>query len=891
MAEQTGSAGKNWAEILGATDPDCEFDEDFFATYGKRLWAPDAQDAQAAHAFHVELISRIATQPLGYSDGVEERALTSVFDLFARARAICDANLKGTTFETLVWYVLNKHVRPFTAKWHAKKTSGALNALDTSDQFRSELKDVQAALISLDHALQGVMSAEGYHIPEAAAYNPNLQSIDDEMAKSVRWRPMGEKVVVKGEANYDLAERESLWVQRRRDSYGLTMTQPWAAGLALSGGGIRSATFALGVMSSLAKRDLLRQFDYLSTVSGGGYAGTFLTQLLGSLPRSDKLNPTKPASPTDQQVSLKRDHLPFTRDEGESELLRTIRQNASYLSGSLWERLGIAMTQAYGIFMNLAVVALFAAAFAYADFALREIVPASADQWTSTLSIGLLAIFLTIPLLRKIRLFSAASLFWMAVLGVMFLLPLLWLALGLVHTLWQPITALWNMLYDALAKEVPEKGVISTLVAVFVPASALAGAVIARLVTARPILLTILIFIFFAVLETVAFNRYTALHLPYATLAFVGLMAIFGYLWLFLDVNSISLHGYYREKLATAFLIDAARQPAKPIRLTEFNPDWAHFPIINCAVNFPGSKNASMRGRLSDVFSFTPVATGSPVLKYEATSLWETRHPRLDIATAMALSGAAVSPQMGLRTSRYASFWLTLLNLRLGAWLPRTGEEKKRGPGIGYLLRELSATADEHDVYVNISDGGHIENLGVYELLRRRCRYIVAVDGENDPQMTFHALTNLQRLAYIDFGIVLEVNLDDLRLNQAGLSRSHFQLCRILYPMGAQDSEQEIGYLVYLKLSLTGNEGEFLRRYKLDEPAFPHHSTADQFFSEPQFEAYRALGEHVGEKMFLPAITGDLGQDVKLEEWFRKLGRSFLDPRPPAPVDRPAAVP
>jgi len=157
----------------------------------------------------------------------------------------------------------------------------------------------------------------------------------------------------------------------------------------------------------------------------------------------------------------------------------------------------------------------------------------------------------------------------------------------------------------------------------------------------------------------------------------------------------------------------------------------------------------------------------------------------------------------------------------------------------------------------------------------------VAIDGENDPTMTFHALTNLQRLAYIDFGIVLDINLDDLRLGEAGYSRSHFQLCRIFYPQSPDQALQEIGYLLYMKLSLTGNEGEYLRRYKLDEPAFPHHSTADQFFSETQFEAYRSLGEHVGEKMFLPAITGPLSRkDVQLEEWFRCLGHSLLRPMP-----------
>lgn len=88
-----------------------------------------------------------------------------------------------------------------------------------------------------------------------------------------------------------------------------------------------------------------------------------------------------------------------------------------------------------------------------------------------------------------------------------------------------------------------------------------------------------------------------------------------------------------------------------------------------------------------------------------------------------------------------------------------------------------------------------------------------------------------------------------------------------------------VGYLLYLKLSLTGNEGEFIRRYRLDEPAFPHHSTADQFFNEAQFEAYRALGEHVGDKLFLRAIVGDLytREDVTIEELFLAIAKSTLE--------------
>ena len=78
---------------------------------------------------------------------------------------------------------------------------------------------------------------------------------------------------------------ERRYLARRRVLAGVAAS-PSAAenarpiGLALSGGGIRSATFNLGVLQALARLDILRRFDYLSTVSGGGYIGACLTSLL-----------------------------------------------------------------------------------------------------------------------------------------------------------------------------------------------------------------------------------------------------------------------------------------------------------------------------------------------------------------------------------------------------------------------------------------------------------------------------------------------------------------------------------------------------------------------------------------------------------------------------------
>ena len=141
--------------------------------------------------------------------------------------------------------------------------------------------------------------------------------------------------------------------------------------------------------------------------------------------------------------------------------------------------------------------------------------------------------------------------------------------------------------------------------------------------------------------------------------------------------------------------------------------------------------------------------------------------------------------------------------------------------------------------------------------------------------MTFAGLTTLQRLAAIDLGVTIDIGVDELRLGRKGLSHSHFTFCRINYPNGSRDGTVSHGYLIYLKLSLTGNEGEFIRRYRLDEPDFPHHSTADQFFTESQFESYRMLSSHIMEK-----ISGEERDSIDLDE-FQKRIKTYCATNPP----------
>ncbi|MBN9245737.1 MAG: patatin-like phospholipase family protein [Mesorhizobium sp.] len=683
------------------------------------------------------------------------------------------------------------------------------------------------------------------------------------MRLSPVWRPMGLSEVD------ELASQEKELVLVRRRQYEIDQERRWASGIALSGGGIRSATFAIGVLAALARRNLLPQFDYISSVSGGGFTAGFLTQLLGG-------------PDNDPHFGLDANKQPFVRDDGESLILRKVRQSASYLSGSFLECLALGTIQAHGIFINLLVITLLIAIFAYGDFAVSVFIPGSlTDILSAFLSIAAVCGILIIPLASKTFYRDNKPSFLMSFFGLLFLLPPAVFVLHLFHAGVRYLTGLFVVGIQTTVSYAPVTlGAILTWLALTVSGFVAAGAIVSQFNRLRPAFLTAFLVLFLLMTESLFYTFFVdggqSTGIISAGLAAVTLF----FLWRFLDINVASLHHYYRAKLSDAFLLRPSGEVADPINLSTFDGRRALFPIINCALNVPNSKNPVMRGRLSDVFAITPVAAGAGVLGYIETSSWEKSNTNLDLGSTIALSGAAVSPQMGLRTKRYASFWLTALNLRLGIWLRRPGITS-RGPGLWHLVKEMTATADEHGAFLNISDGGHIENLGVYELLKRRCRFVVAIDGENDPTMTFHALTNLQRLAYIDFGIVLDINLDDLRLGEAGYSRSHFQLCRIFYPQSPDQALQEIGYLLYMKLSLTGNEGEYLRRYKLDEPAFPHHSTADQFFSETQFEAYRSLGEHVGEKMFLPAITGPLSRkDVQLEEWFRCLGHSLLRPMP-----------
>jgi hypothetical protein len=581
--------------------------------------------------------------------------------------------------------------------------------------------------------------------------------------------------------------------------------------------------------------------------------------------------------------------------------------------------------------------------------------------------------------------------------------------------------------------------------------------------------------------------------------------------WLVVDVNLTSMHGFYRDRLASAYLLGITASDQVDIEedvpLSELGChetfSTAPYHLINVALNLQGSKDIGLRDRESDFFIFSKKYIGGERTGYCRSTTMEQVFPQIDLASAMAISAAAASPNMGRSTSRALVAFMTLINARLGVWVPNPGlledalaglESKRRteseptgrkpgysfsevfldellsiekrwkclGPrgnerrldptcrstpatahglagicfsgggirsatinlgiaqalhdagifehfdymstvsGGGYLgssistlmrnktppvseiagevsvdnadsdkivtvtgtqpgevrmyryaehaelevksgdrvtpgtrlirrpgprvrseiagkvsietaaggqkfvrvtgsqpgdvrqyryakydqlavrdgdsvavghqlavepntfgkrfawqvppralLREMTMRLDETYSWVNLSDGGHIENLAAIELLRRRCKFIVIGDGEADPNLYFAGLATLMRTAYIDLGIDIDICLDTLRLDEKRCSKEHVVIGKIRYP------GQGEGYLLYLKSSYTGDESESIGEYRHRNPAFPHESTADQFFDEGQFEAYRALGQHLAEKAIAMLAPSD----------------------------------
>jgi hypothetical protein len=215
---------------------------------------------------------------------------------------------------------------------------------------------------------------------------------------------------------------------------------------------------------------------------------------------------------------------------------------------------------------------------------------------------------------------------------------------------------------------------------------------------------------------------------------------------------------------------------------------------------------------------------------------------------ALAVSGAAASPAMGMYSSHARAFLLTLANARLGLWFgnptdPEAWQHSDPALGVGPIVRELLGLATDNNPYVYLSDGGHFENLGLWSMVLRRCGVIIVSDAGCDPDYTFEDLSNAVRRIRIDLGIPVEFRRIDMSRAGQGVSNVHAAVGTIDYS-AVDGPGTPKGVLLYFKATLSGDEPVDIRNFATLNSAFPHDPTGNQFFDEARFESYRALGYH-----------------------------------------------
>ena len=735
-------------------------------------------------------------------------------------------------------------------------------------------------------------------------------------------------------------------------------------GLALSGGGIRSATFNLGLLQALDELGLLRVFDYLSTVSGGGYIGSFWSAWRkrqsgaqpGEFPRprddtpgseppairhlrefSNFLSPRLSALSYDTGrifVALVSGTIPALLAALSLILLVVATwlifarvMFAWQLQGSTvtaaWETPWASLLQRHGLTIGVWTFAV----LTLAGFVVWEVVwrrrehaeglgwyllasvvglAASAGfwWWWITSDARPLSPYATVgdllPFSRqKLSLGSYVALLapaaaWM--FGVLVMVFLRWITslavtsyvwrarrnafdrvtsrLLFAATSWTTIALLWIggawlWLYVS-SLGASEAGALSGLAAT---GTALAGvfAKVQQILSRRP-------------------NKQSGVNiasrlapvlpqlLAYATLAtmVLGVMMLCcglgasGKLWagvtaalivtalmlLFFNPNEVGLHAFYRARLARAYLgasnaaggRRAEEQPRDDFHMDEM-ADGAPTHLVCCTANDLASKDpvANLnRGAVSAVLSRVGFSVG------DEWASWRSGAQVPTLASAITASGAAFNSHMGSKSVELGpavTFLMTAFNLRLGLWWTHP-KRMRDGAGLERFFHglafyhELLGLSSAQGRRVLLSDGGHFENMALYELIRRHCRFIVSSDCGADPDVAFDDFGNLVRRVREDFGVEIVIDLSPLRPGEDGTARQAMVAGDIHYPEG------DTGVLLLFKPTLVGTEPADIRQYKRRNADFPHETTGDQFYDEAQWESYRRLGAYAASNAF-----------------------------------------
>lgn len=680
-------------------------------------------------------------------------------------------------------------------------------------------------------------------------------------------------------------------------------------GLALSGGGIRSATFSLGVMQALAKHDLMKYVDILSTVSGGGYIGSTLSWLTsGQAGNSYNFSTNKVScGPNDLGFPFGDDDPQGGRPSPASmspaqKMLHYLCGHGNYLTPgkglTIFTGLALALVLR-GTFLNLLVwmpivaVVWLAGMLVHQEWFPGFEIKGVADiivwiaKTASIIIAGLFALACIAYSLMTVRSHDIDRYKWRRrfekIAGGLIKLLLFGGAVALLPWTMEVFKELAFIPNGASFMDAPIAYALSwggpgyivlAVIAGYFGIKKSDGTVFGGFVSKGFYGLALVL-----VLLGLGISTYQI-----ADWAYKDNMALFSALlvvslvtgW-WVNVNYISLHRFYRDRLMETFMPDekvfinnetGPATIANKARLSTFTNEYGPYHILNTNLILVNSDNELYNERNGDNFILSPLYCGG-----NATGWRETKSfmgDRLTMATSVAISGAAANPNgfvggEGLTINPVVGFLMALLNIRLGNWVPHPRNTKLQNkrpnhfrPG-GYEILKLFGHNGYKETrnFLELSDGGHFENNAFYELIRRRAKLIICCDGGADPDFSFgDYLTGTDRVK-TDFRVTINITPKELEKivphkeggfpKEVKLADRGYAMGTIDYPADGNNGEETTGTLILLKTTMVDGLSNATLKYRGEHTSFPDETTGDQFFSVDQFEAYRDLGYKVGQ--------------------------------------------
>lgn len=664
-------------------------------------------------------------------------------------------------------------------------------------------------------------------------------------------KPIGLKEVIQKEQEHLRMRRKNLGIE-----HGTESAPNWF-GIALSGGGIRSATINLGFLKTLNKYGILQKADYLSSVSGGGYTHSYVQGTAKQTGDYSKLF-------CPEHIEAMRRHgeymVPHTGWFGKTGnmLLLILAFIVSWIMSLVSPVLVIGILY-YGFHLFTDLLSLI---YSGVDpTVVRGLVPESWIQGGMMVVFGVIIVHLMTNIVLNFNL-GVSKLF------------------NYVELILAPILAVFLFGPEVLAW----------------------------------------------FLQTIHSTDNVTLNSILDSLIIIALLLGIG---LFTNPNALSFHRFYRKQLADLFLRFSGDYDNLEL-MKVFNAKSTNqkdyispYPLINTCLNLlnPQKDEAFQGTKTSDYFLLSPFFCGSKLVGYVPTDRYSD-YQRMTLPAAVTISAAAVNPGMGMYSNKVLSLFMTMFNFRLGFWISNPLVLVRTRAIVWwplYFFYELLGRIGSRKKMINISDGGHIENLGAYELLRRGCRLIIAVDAGEDKIYSFADLNNLIMRARNEMGLEIRFRPHEqpeelIRPRPSQVySAKRFAVADIYkcweeiedpaepdckrivnYSEKEREANGPVGTFIYVKSSVRAPEGkpdldkhETLKygtyKYKIYHPDFPHEPTSDQFFDEIQWEAYFQLGRYIGAEVLGVRDLEAAADKPTVEDllaWFDQGVNFFNQPEP-----------